>query len=96
MNGKVLEGVALSLCTKSMSAVIDDEASVESSFDYLQQFKEEEQAGRAQQQGAGDLFRDAEFGRRISGLRGLMLRPPYPSLTSLRSEKDAQLRRSSP
>jgi hypothetical protein len=48
MNGIVLGGVALSLCTKSMPAVIDDEASVESSFDDLQQFEEEEQAGRAQ------------------------------------------------
>jgi hypothetical protein len=26
----------------------------------LQQFEEEEQAGRAEQQGAGDLLRDAE------------------------------------
>jgi hypothetical protein len=38
----------------------NDEASFESIFDDLQQFEEEEQAGRAEQQGARDLLSDAE------------------------------------
>jgi hypothetical protein len=58
MNGMLLEGAALSRCAKSMSAVIDNEASFESTFDDLQQFDEEEQAGCAEQQGAGDLQKD--------------------------------------
>jgi hypothetical protein len=37
-----------------------NEASFESIFDDLQQFEEEEQAGRAGQQGARDLLSDAE------------------------------------
>jgi hypothetical protein len=60
MNGMLLEGEALSHCAKSMSAMIDNEASFESIFDDLQQFEEEEQAGCAKQQGAGDLVSDAE------------------------------------
>jgi hypothetical protein len=60
MNGMLLEGEALSHCAKSMSAMIDNEASFESIFDDLQQFEEEEQAGCAEQQGAGDLVSDAE------------------------------------
>jgi hypothetical protein len=59
MNGMLLEGEALSHCAKSMSAMIDNEASFESIFDDLQ-FEEEEQAGCAEQQGAGDLVSDAE------------------------------------
>jgi hypothetical protein len=60
MNGMLLKGEALSHCAKSMSAMIDNEASFESIFDDLQQFEEEEQAGCAEQQSAGDLVRDAE------------------------------------
>jgi hypothetical protein len=62
MNGMLLEGEALSHCAKSMSAMIDNEASFESIFDDLQQFEEEEQleAGCAEQQGTGDLVSDAE------------------------------------
>jgi hypothetical protein len=47
MNGMLLEGEALGRCAKPMSAMIDDEARVESIFDGLQKFEEEEQAGRA-------------------------------------------------
>jgi hypothetical protein len=36
------------------------QALFESIFDDLQQLQEEEQAGRAEQQGAGDLLIDAE------------------------------------
>jgi hypothetical protein len=43
-----------------MLATIDYEASVESIFDDLQQLEEEDQAGRAEQHGAGDLLSDAE------------------------------------
>jgi hypothetical protein len=53
MNGILLEGEALNVCTKSMSATIDDEASVESIFDDLQHFEEAKKAGRA-----GDLLCD--------------------------------------
>jgi hypothetical protein len=62
MNGILLEGEAVSHCAKSMhiSAMIDDEASFKSAFNYLQQFEEEEQAVHAEQQGAGDLLSDAE------------------------------------
>jgi hypothetical protein len=60
MNWMLLEGEALSRCAKSMSAMIDNEASFESIFDDLQQFEEEEQAGCAEQQGAGDLVGNAE------------------------------------
>jgi hypothetical protein len=60
MNGMLLEGEALSHCAKSMSAMIDNEASFESIFDDLQQFEEQEQAGCAEQQGTGDLVSDAE------------------------------------
>jgi hypothetical protein len=60
MNGMLLDGEALSRCAKSMSAMIDNEASFESIFDDLQQFDEEEQAGCAEQQGAGDLVSIAE------------------------------------
>jgi DNA-binding PucR family transcriptional regulator len=60
MNGILLEGEALSRCAKSKSAMIHDEASSESIFVDLQQFEEEEQAGRTERQGAGDLFSDAE------------------------------------
>jgi hypothetical protein len=60
MNGILLEGEALSRCAKSKSAMIHDDASSESIFDDLQQFEEEEQAGRTERQGAGDLFSDAE------------------------------------
>jgi hypothetical protein len=60
MNRMLLEGEALSHCAKSMSTMIDNEASFESIFDDLQQFEEEEQAGCAEQQGAGDLVSDAE------------------------------------
>jgi hypothetical protein len=60
MNGMLLEGEALSHCAKSMSAMIDNDASVESIFDDLHQFEEEEQAGCAEQQGTGDLGSDAE------------------------------------
>jgi 16S rRNA G966 N2-methylase RsmD len=60
MSRILLEGEALSRCAKSTSAVIDDEASFESVFDALQQLEEEEQARRAEQQGAGDLLRDAQ------------------------------------
>jgi hypothetical protein len=42
-----------------MPAMIDDEASFESIFDDLQQFKEQNQARRAEQQGAGGLLSDA-------------------------------------
>jgi hypothetical protein len=59
MSGMLLEGEALSRCAKSMSAMIDNEASFESIFDDLQQFEEEEQAG-AEQQGTGDLVSNAE------------------------------------
>jgi hypothetical protein len=58
MNGMLLEGEALSHCAKSMSAMIDNEASFESIFDDLKQF--EEKAGCAEQQGTGDLVGDAE------------------------------------
>jgi hypothetical protein len=53
---------ALSRCAKSMSAMIDDEASFEGIFNGLQQFEEVEQAGHAdlEQQGADDLRSDAE------------------------------------
>jgi hypothetical protein len=60
MNGMLLEGEALSRCAKSISAMIDNEESSESIFDDLQQFEEEEQAGRAEQQGAPDLLSDSE------------------------------------
>jgi hypothetical protein len=60
MNGMLLEGEALIHCVKSMSAMIDNEASFKSIFDDLQQFEEEEQAGCAEQQGAGDLVSNAE------------------------------------
>jgi hypothetical protein len=40
--------------------MIDNEASFESIFDDLKQFEEEEQAGYAEQQGAGDLVSDAQ------------------------------------
>jgi hypothetical protein len=60
MNGILLEGVALSRCAESMSAMLDGEASFESIFDDLQQFEEEEQAGSAEKQDPGDLLRDAE------------------------------------
>jgi hypothetical protein len=60
MNGMLLDGEALSRCAKSMSAMIDNEASFESIFDDLQQFDEEDQAGCAEQQGAGDLVSNAE------------------------------------
>jgi hypothetical protein len=52
MNGMLLDVEALSRCVKSMMAMIDDEASFEGTFNDLQQFEEEEQAGRAEQQGA--------------------------------------------
>jgi hypothetical protein len=42
-----------------MSAMIDNEASFEGIFDD-QQFEQEEQAGHTEQQGADDLFSDAE------------------------------------
>jgi hypothetical protein len=60
MNGILLEGEALSRCAKSMSAMIDDEASFESIFDDLQQFEEQKRAGRAEQKGIGDLLSDPE------------------------------------
>jgi hypothetical protein len=60
MNGILLEGEFLSRCAKSLSAMIDDEASFQGIFNDLQQFEEEEQAGRAEQQGAGDLLSNAE------------------------------------
>jgi hypothetical protein len=60
MNGMLLEGEVLSRCAKSVSATRDDEASLESIFDDLHLFKEEEKAGRAKQEGAGDLLSDAE------------------------------------
>jgi hypothetical protein len=47
MNGILLEGVDLSRCAESMSAMMDDEASFESIFYDLLQFEEEEQAGSA-------------------------------------------------
>jgi hypothetical protein len=60
MNGILLEGEALGHCAKSMSAMIDDEASFESIFDDLQHFEKEKQAGCAEQQGAGYLLSVAE------------------------------------
>jgi 16S rRNA G966 N2-methylase RsmD len=51
MNVILLEGEALSRCAKSMTAMLDDEARFESIFDNLQQLEEEEQVGRAEQQG---------------------------------------------
>jgi hypothetical protein len=42
-----------------MSAMIHDEASFESIFDNLQHFEEEDQAGVAEKQGAGDLLSNA-------------------------------------
>jgi hypothetical protein len=60
MDGMLLEGEALSHCAKPMSAMIDNEASFETIFDDLQQVEEEEQAGCAEQQGAGDPVSDAE------------------------------------
>jgi hypothetical protein len=60
MNGILLGGEALSRCAKSMSAMIRDAASFGSIFDDLQQFDEEEQAGRTERQGAGGLFSNAE------------------------------------
>jgi hypothetical protein len=63
MNGMLFDGEALSRCVKSMTAMIDDEASFEGTLNDLQQFEEEEQAGHAEQQGA-----DAQGCRRIGGL----------------------------
>jgi hypothetical protein len=60
MNGVLLEGEALNRCAKSISAMIDNEASFDSIFDDLQQFEEEEQAGCEEQQGTGDLISNAE------------------------------------
>jgi hypothetical protein len=60
MNRMLPAGEALSCCAKSMTAMIDDEASFEGIFDDLQQFEEEEQAGHTEQQGADDLLSDAE------------------------------------
>jgi hypothetical protein len=60
MSGILLEGEAFSRCAKSMSGMIDDEPSFESILDDLQQFEEEEQGGRAEQNGTGDLFSNAE------------------------------------
>jgi hypothetical protein len=54
MNGILLEWEALSRCAKSMPSMIDNKASFKSIFDDLQHFEEEEQVGRAEQQGAGD------------------------------------------
>jgi hypothetical protein len=72
MNGILLEGEALSRCGKSLLAMIDNEASFERIVDDLQQLEEEAQVGRAEQQGVICLAKlsDAEFGRRIGGLRG--------------------------
>jgi hypothetical protein len=60
MNGILLEWEALSRCAKSMPSMIADEARFKSIFDDLQHFEEEEQVGRAEQQGAGDLLSDAK------------------------------------
>jgi hypothetical protein len=60
MNEMLLNMGALGRCPKSISALIDDEASVESIFDYLQHFEEDEQARRPEQQGAGDSLSDTE------------------------------------
>jgi hypothetical protein len=65
MNGMLLEGEALSRCAKSMSAMIDDDASFEGIFDDLQQVEETEQVGHAEQQGADDLLKGF---KRIDGL----------------------------
>jgi hypothetical protein len=51
---------AIRRCAESMLAMIEDAASFEGIFDDLQQFEAEEQAGHAEQQGANDLFSDAE------------------------------------
>jgi hypothetical protein len=60
-----------------MSAMIADEACFEGIFDDLQKFEEEEQAGRAEQQGAGDVLSSCTgIGRRIGGLQGQLLRLP--------------------
>jgi hypothetical protein len=60
MNEMLLDMEALGRCPMSISALIDDEASVESIFDYLQQFEEDEQARRPEQQGAGDPLSDTK------------------------------------
>jgi hypothetical protein len=66
MSGILLEGEALSRCDEGISAITNNEASFESSFDNLQQFEKEQQAGRAERQGAGDLLSDGK--KRIGGL----------------------------
>jgi hypothetical protein len=92
MNGMLLEGEALSRCAKSMSAMIDNEASFESIFDDLQQFDEEEQAGCAEQQGAGDLVSSAEGSVAPEADADAAM----PIVDLFRFEDGAQLRRSSP
>jgi hypothetical protein len=56
----LLEGEDLSRCAKSVSVTLDDEASFEGIFDDLQQFEQEGQEECAEQEGAGNLFSDAE------------------------------------
>jgi hypothetical protein len=73
-----------------MSAKIDNEASFESVFDDLQQFEEEEQAGCAEQQGAGDLVGNAEGS--VAPETDAEAAMPIVDLFSV----GAQLRRSSP
>jgi hypothetical protein len=74
-----------------MLAMIDDEASFESIHNDLQQFEEEEQAGHAEQQVAGDMLRHAD-----GSVPQWLLRLPCLSLTCFRFEEGTQLRRCSP
>jgi hypothetical protein len=71
--------------------MFDDEASFEGIFDDLQQFEEDEQAERAEQEGAGNLLCDAKGLAASVGV----LRLPCPLLTCLWSEEGTQLRDSS-
>jgi hypothetical protein len=65
--GCCLKGGVISHCAESVSAMLADEASFEGIFDALQQSEEEEQAKRAEQEGAGDLLGDAERSVTSSG-----------------------------
>jgi hypothetical protein len=47
MNRMLLEGEVLSPCAKSVSAMLDNEASFEYVFDELQQFEQAEWSGKA-------------------------------------------------
>jgi hypothetical protein len=71
-------------------AMIDEAASFKSIFDNLQQCEEEEQAGRAEQQGAGDLLSYAEGSVASAAVAEVAM----PIADLFRFEEGAQLRRS--